>query len=111
MSAAVDIARSVPIEAEMARRGYQLKRSGADLAGSCPVCGGTDRFVITPKKRVWCCRQCARGGDVIALVQHLDGSEFLDAVQMLAGARPTRQMSGQEELARIKERERQSREQ
>ena len=51
MSAAVDIARSVPIEAELARRGHRLKRVGRDLVGPCPACGGTDRFAVTPAKR------------------------------------------------------------
>ena len=111
MSAAVDIARSVPIETELARRGHRLKRVGRDLVGPCPACGGTDRFAVTPAKRLWCCRHCAKGGDVIALVQHLDGGEFLDAVQTLGGERPRREMSGQEALARMADRERQRREQ
>ena len=111
MSAAVDIARNVPIEAELARRGHRLKRVGRDLIGPCPACGGTDRFAVTPAKRVWCCRQCAKGGDVIALVQHIDGGEFLDAVETLAGKRPRPEMSGQEARARIMERDRQSRQQ
>ncbi len=50
MSAAVDIARSVPIEAELEKRGHRLKRVGRDLVGPCPACGGTDRFSVTPAK-------------------------------------------------------------
>ena len=111
MSAAVDIARSVPIETELARRGHYLKRSGRDLVGPCPECGGTDRFAITPAKRLWHCRHCQKGGNVIDLVLHLDGGEFLDAVQTLSGERPRREMSGQEALARMADRGRQRREQ
>ena len=107
VSAAVDIARSVPIEAELEKRGHRLKQVGRDLIGPCPACGGTDRFAVTPAKKVWCCRGCDKGGDVIALVQHLDGGEFLDAVQTLSGERPRREMSGQEAPARMAERERQ----
>jgi putative DNA primase/helicase len=44
-------------------------------------------------------------------VQHRDGGEFLDAVQTLSGERARREISGQEALARIMERARQSREQ
>jgi hypothetical protein len=44
-------------------------------------------------------------------VLHLDGGDFLDAVQTLAGERPRREISGQEALARMVERERQRREQ
>ena len=111
MSAAVDIARSVPIETELARRGHRLKRVGRDLVGPCPACGGADRFTVTPAKRLWYCRHCQKGGNVIDLVLHLDGGRFLDAVETLAGERLSRDTSGQEALARIMERERQRREQ
>ena len=110
MSAAVDIARQSPIEAELARRGHRLRRVGRDLVGPCPACGGTDRFSVTPAKRAWHCRRCANGGDVIALVQHLDGGNFLDAVQTLSGERPRRKRSGQEALAQMMARERQRQE-
>jgi phage/plasmid primase-like uncharacterized protein len=107
MSAAVDIARSVPIEAELEKRGHRLRRVGRDLVGPCPACGGIDRFSVTPAKRLWHCRRCDKGGDVIGLVQHLDGGDFLDAVQKLTGERPKRKLSGQEALAQIMARERQ----
>ena len=110
MSAAVDIARNTPIETELARRGHRLRRIGRDLIGPCPACGGTDRFSVTPAKRLWHCRRCAKGGDVIGLVQHLDGGNLLDAVQTLSGERPRRQRSGQEALAQIMVRERQRQE-
>jgi phage/plasmid primase-like uncharacterized protein len=51
------------------------------------VCGGTDRFSINVKKQVWNCRGCGLGGDVIALVKHLDGAGFVTAVETLAGER------------------------
>jgi hypothetical protein len=47
------------------------------------VCGGRDRFSINTKKQVWHCRVCQAGGDVIALVQHLDGCDFKSAVRTL----------------------------
>jgi hypothetical protein len=37
---------------------------------------------------MWNCRGCGVGGDVIALVKHLDGRDFETAVRMLAGERP-----------------------
>jgi CHC2 zinc finger/Toprim domain len=90
MSAAIARARDVPIEQEIARRGIKLRRSGGDLIGPCPVCGGTDRFAVHARKQVFNCRGCNARGDVIALVQHLDGLLFQDAVATLAGdcARP-----------------------
>jgi hypothetical protein len=81
-------AREVRIEDEIARRGIKL-RGGIDRCGPCPQCGGMDRFSINLKKQVFRCRPSA-GGDVIALVQHLDGVSYLDAIAHLAGAAPER---------------------
>lgn len=53
------------------------------------MCGGTDRFSINTRKQVFRCRPSA-GGDVIALVQHLDGVGYLDAIAHLAGEAPQR---------------------
>jgi DNA primase len=72
-------ARTVRIEDETARRGIKLKRVGAEQVGPCPKCGGEDRFSINVKKQVFHCRGCDGGGDVIALVKHLDGCDFLAA--------------------------------
>jgi putative DNA primase/helicase len=60
-------------------------RGRTECVGPCPVCGGTDRFSINTAKRVFNCRQCNVGGDVIALVMHLDGVDFKTAVSTLTG--------------------------
>ncbi len=78
-------ARSVRIESEIARRGIKLSAGSVERYGPCPVCGGTDRFSINLKKQLWNCRKCEVGGDVIALVRHLDGVNFKEAVEKLAG--------------------------
>jgi hypothetical protein len=82
----VEDARAVRIEDELGRRGVRLRGGGIDRCGPCPVCGGDDRFSINIKKQVWNCRGCSTGGDVIALVQHIDGSDFKGAVETLAGS-------------------------
>ena len=84
----VNKARAVPIEHEVERRGIELKRVGVERVGPCPVCGGDDRFSINIKKGVWNCRGRAAGGDVIELVKHLDGVDFLAACTTLAGEPP-----------------------
>jgi hypothetical protein len=81
----VERARRIPIEDVVAARGGTLKRQGRELIGPCPHCGGTDRFGINLKKQVWHCRHCDTGGDVIDLVIHLDGSDFVTAVRTLVG--------------------------
>src|SRR6202795_1471461 len=87
----VDAAKAMRIEDEVARRGIKLVGRG-ERAGPCPVCGGRDRFSINTKRQIWNCRGCAKGGDVIDLVQHLDGVDFKTAVQTLGGneTRPIR---------------------
>jgi hypothetical protein len=81
----IEKARMVPIEGELQRRGIKLKRAGKELVGPCPKCGGDDRFAVNVPKQVWHCRSCGVGGDVIKLVEHLDGVAFIDACTMLAG--------------------------
>jgi hypothetical protein len=84
MSVAIDIAKATRVEDEAARRGIKLVGRG-ERVGPCPVCGGRDRFSINVKKQIWNCRGCAKGGDVVDLVQHLDGVDFKAAVQTLGG--------------------------
>ena len=81
-------ARAVTVEDELARRGIKLRGRGSERCGPCPRCGGEDRFSINTKKQVWNCRGCSHGGDVIALVQHIDGCGFMEAVEILAGPAP-----------------------
>ena len=88
-AAIVEHARSTRIEDELARRGIRL-RGGVDRCGPCPRCGGKDRFSVNLKKQVFNCRGCGAAGDVIALVQHIDSSDFKEAVAMLAGPAPPR---------------------
>jgi Toprim domain/CHC2 zinc finger len=80
----LDAAKATRIEDEVARRGIKLVGRG-ERVGPCPVCGGRDRFSINTKKQLWHCRGCAKGGDVVDLVQHLDGVDFKAAVVTLAG--------------------------
>jgi hypothetical protein len=80
----IDVAKSVRVEDEIARRGgLGLKRMGAELIGACPSCGGHDRFAVSIRKQIFLCRGCGRSGDVIAMVQHLDGVDFKAAVVTL----------------------------
>jgi phage/plasmid primase-like uncharacterized protein len=82
-------ARAVRIDDEIARRGIKLNGRGPERCGPCPKCGGTDRFAINTNKQIWNCRGCQRGGDVISLVQHLDGCTFGAAVATLGRQDPT----------------------
>ncbi len=51
-----------------------LKRSGRELVGPCPACGGVDRFSIREDRQIWNCgHQGGAGGDAVALVGHVRG--------------------------------------
>jgi hypothetical protein len=95
----IDRARRVPIEVEIKSRGINLKGNGSERVGPCPKCGGVDRFAINVKKQVFNCRGCDIGGDVIRLVQHLDGSDFLTACTRLANEPPPQRSNGQDQSA------------
>jgi putative DNA primase/helicase len=84
-SDAIERARSVLLEHEVAQRGIKLRRVGTELIGPCAACGGIDRFGINVRKQIWNCRQCATGGDVIKFTQHVDGCDFASAIATLAG--------------------------
>lgn len=68
-------------------RGAVLKRSGGEWMGPCPVCGGTDRFSINERDRVFNCRG-AEGGSAIDMVMHLDGVSLMGACEIINGEPP-----------------------
>ena len=80
-------AKAVKIEAEIARRAIKLRGTVA-RCGPCPKCGGEDRFSINTPKTMLNCRGCDIGGDVIALVQHLDDCDFVAACTTITGEPP-----------------------
>lgn len=65
-----------------------LKRAastgGGEYHGSCPFCGGTDRFAVQPNGKGWSCRQCTPSWqDAIEYVKRRDGVGFKVAVEIL----------------------------
>lgn len=111
----VSDARAVSVLEVIDRRAIKLKRAGTEIVGPCPVCGGTDRFGVSTRKNVFHCRGSGRGGDAIALVQYLDGADFLAACEDLTGRPPPRgegtrasieELAAREEERRRKEAER-----
>lgn len=84
----LDLARQRPILEVWDRLGAPtaLKPAGVERVGPCPVCGGRDRFGLSPRKNVFNCRKCG-GGDSIALVELVMGCDFLAALDFLEGKR------------------------
>jgi phage/plasmid primase-like uncharacterized protein len=80
----------------VAQRYAKLQRDGGrnskEFVGPCPICGGNDRFAVNTKKQKWNCRGCDKGGDVIALIEHVTGRTFIEAIELLTGQQwPQRQ--------------------
>ncbi len=100
---------STTCEQWASQEGWVLRRGSGWLTGPCPVCGGTDRFGINPGKNNWNCRQCEKGGDVIALVMHTENLPFFEACERITGESAAKPISA-EEQARLEAQRRGERE-
>ena len=55
------------------------KKTAKEWAGSCPECGGTDRFLVWIHRQAWHCRGCNTSGDVIEFLRRFDHMSCPDA--------------------------------
>jgi DNA primase len=58
---------------------------GGEFSGSCPACGGQDRFRVWPyadRPRFWC-RQCGRKGDAIQFLRDFERLTYREARERL----------------------------
>lgn len=95
---------------QVAAQWVRLRGRGRKKMGPCPICSddrqakAPTRFEVTPES--WVCAVCSDGGDVIKLVQKVNGWDFLDAVAWLPGGsellngRPANGPEVEAELAR-----------
>ncbi|MEM1149315.1 MAG: hypothetical protein AAGI03_01995 [Pseudomonadota bacterium] len=81
-------AKAIPVTEVIARLGIaRLQKSGCEMIGPCPLCGGRDRFGINLRSNAFLCRRCdIRGGDQVALVQAILGCDFKGALEWLCGS-------------------------
>jgi hypothetical protein len=82
-----DIKARNPV-ADVAGGYVKLRRNGGRLVGPCPICGGrvtSQRFEVLADGESWVCAVCEDGGDVIRLVEKVEGVDFLRAVERLGG--------------------------
>ena len=74
----------VPIESVIPLLNLELQPSGEALRGRCVRCGGDERaFVMTPAKQAFYCFTSRKGGDVIALIAHVNKLSMKEAAQFL----------------------------
>ena len=57
--------------------------NGGEYAGSCPWCGGKDRFRVWPEQGRYWCRGCGKHGDAIDWLRERRGMSFLEACNEL----------------------------
>lgn len=66
-------------------RYMELKRTGANYKGLCPIHGEkTPSLVVSPAKNIWKCFGCGKGGNLIDFVIELKGVSYRDAVKEIA---------------------------
>lgn len=83
-----DIKARHPIEDELQKRGFKLRRSGSGFLMKCPLHHEQkgESFSIDAKKQLWkCFGKCQCGGDVIKLVMELDETDAMTAAEILEG--------------------------
>ena len=80
--------RNIPIDAVLSRYGIELKRSGKNLKGPCPIHQGSSAsFVVDENRNVWHCfsPKCqGRGGGILELVSELEHIDIREAALALA---------------------------
>jgi len=63
-----------------------LKRAGANLKGVCPFHADSDpSFNVNPARQFYHCFGCGASGDVFKFLQQVEGLQFMEAVERLAG--------------------------
>ena len=82
-----EVKASHPIESLIERLDLKMNRRGEQWRGPCPIChsGGERALVITPSKSAFYCFATQRGGDVIALVAHIEGVGMKEAAVWISG--------------------------
>jgi DNA primase len=76
---------SVDVLALVRSRGFEPKRHGTEKwAIACPLHPDAEAsFIITPRKNLWHCFGCGKGGSAIDLVKELDGLSTGEAIRKL----------------------------
>ncbi len=62
------------------------KKTAKEWAGPCPVCGGTDRFLIWTHREKWHCRGCDASGGTVAFLMRFEGMKCPEAHAYLGEA-------------------------
>lgn len=97
--------------ADVAAGYVKLRRAGGRLMGPCPLCSNdpqsrsATRFEVIEADQAFVCAVCHIGGDVIRLIQLVEGCDFKSAIERLGGS-VTLDPKRAEHLAKERERKR-----
>lgn len=70
---------------DVAAKYLVLRPVGKNMVGRCPICNSGDRTLTVSREfQNWRCWKCGKGGDMVALVMHLESVPFPLAVRFLA---------------------------
>ena len=98
--------RDRPSIIEVVSHYTDLKRSGREYLGHCPLHSEkTPSFTVNEEKGVFYCHGCHEGGDVITLVQKIEGLDFkttLNHLGLHGGPAPTKREQAQREKRKRK---------
>ena len=53
------------------------------LKGACPACNSEGALVVSTEKKAFYCHKLQKGGDLISLVAHVNGTNVKDAAQFI----------------------------
>src|SRR5215472_4609573 len=70
----------------IASRYTRLRRTGRQYVGLCPF--HSERhpsFYVEPKRKIWKCFGCERGGDLFSFLMLAENCDFLGALRIVAG--------------------------
>lgn len=81
----VEAARAVPLDQLLERLGFELRRVGREYVTRCPFHDDEHpSLTVNVERGVWYCFPCGIGGDGIAFVERLRGTDFAGAVAEVA---------------------------
>lgn len=87
MSKFIDFARlkeEIGIEQIVSMLNLDMKEKGDQFRGACPACEADRVLVVTKSKQLFYCFSAEKGGDMIALVAHVESCSNREAAERIA---------------------------